>query len=161
MSGPVAAVLGVTVGQPQRALDGKAHKVASPAVQAGPFSPASPSFWADAAAFRCVFLRLNGATLPRTQAKVGPAAGLRVGGLPGLSIKGGRYSTTSKGKEIAGDLDPAALSAIVAAYAARLGVPVLTLGAAEVDDWISNFDLAPSTVNVRVAVPLAHTPITR
>lgn len=43
------------------------------------------------------------------------ANGLRVGALPGLSVKAARYTTTSKGKELSGTMAPEALAAIKAA----------------------------------------------
>ncbi len=48
----------------------------------------------------------------RAAAVVMATRGLRVGALPGLSIRDGRFITTSKGKKISGDLPPEALKAL-------------------------------------------------
>jgi site-specific recombinase XerD len=48
--------------------------------------------------------------------------GLRAGGLPGMKISGTHFVTRSKGKDITGELPPAALEAITAAFLPR-GTP--------------------------------------
>lgn len=48
----------------------------------------------------------------RAAAVVMATRGLRVGALPGLSIRGGRFITRSKGKDLAGELPAGALRAI-------------------------------------------------
>jgi len=50
--------------------------------------------------------------LARAAAVVMASRGLRVGALPGLSIRGGRFTTRSKGKNLAGELPPEALAAV-------------------------------------------------
>ena len=51
---------------------------------------------------------------PRTRAAavVMATRGLRVGALPELSIRGGRFITRSKGKDLSGELPPQALAAV-------------------------------------------------
>lgn len=51
----------------------------------------------------------------RAAAVVMASRGLRVGALPGLKLRAGRFTTFSKGKEFSGELPPEALKAIKAA----------------------------------------------
>jgi site-specific recombinase XerD len=66
--------------------------------------------------------------LARAAAVVMSTRGLRVGALPGLSIRGGRFSTRSKGKDLAGELPPEALAAIKAASLGAKPFADLTAG---------------------------------
>lgn len=59
--------------------------------------------------------------------------GLRVGALPGLTVKGGRFRTRSKGKELSGELGAAALAALEAA-ALPLRAPFGDLTARKIAD---------------------------
>lgn len=71
----------------------------------------------------------------RAAAAVMAARGLRVGGLPGLSIRAGRFTTRSKGKDISGELPAKALAAIQAA-GLDAGKPFAGVSAARIADGI-------------------------
>lgn len=65
--------------------------------------------------------------------------GLRAGALPTLSIAGGRFAAHSKGKDIAGELPPAALKAIKAA-ALPLRSPFAAPDGYKADNWTNTLE---------------------
>jgi integrase len=65
--------------------------------------------------------------------------GLRAGALPTLSIAGGKFTAHSKGKDIAGELPPAALKAIKAA-ALPLRAPFAVPDGYKPENWTNTLE---------------------